>query len=325
MINPRSFSDFDGAARGVIAFLHDRLGFDLWMVTRTEGKTWIVLQVNDCGYGIKEGSIFPWADSFCSQMVLGKGPQIAPDSQVVPAYSQAPVNNQFKIGAYIGIPLTYTDGSLFGTLCAIHPTPQPDSITRELPLIDLLTKLLSSYLNAELKAAEQTRCTEKARAEAMSDSLTGLYNRRGWERLLLSEETRCRHYGLPACITIIDLDGLKQVNDTYGHGRGDELIRKTSQALRQATRKQDIIARIGGDEFAVLGIECNLLEGERLRQRIEECLKSQEIDASIGIAARHPSLGLVQAWEEADRAMYACKKIRKEHLSQYALANAGDG
>jgi len=93
------------------------------------------------------------------------------------------------------------------------------------------------------------------------------------------------------------------------------LICKISQALRQATRKQDIVARIGGDEFAVLGIECNLLERERLMQRIKESVKSQEIDASIGIAARHPSLGLVQAWEEADRAMYACKKIRKKHFS----------
>ena len=161
MLDPGSFDNFDMAAREVLNFLHDRLGFDLWMVTRTEGEDWIVLQVNDHGYGVKEGSVFYWADSYCSQMVLGYGPQIAPNSQLIPTYNQAPINNQVAIGAYIGIPLTYDDGSLFGTLCAIHPTSQPEDITSELPLLKLLAKLLSSFLNAELKMAEQNRHFEK--------------------------------------------------------------------------------------------------------------------------------------------------------------------
>lgn len=325
MIDPRSFSDFDEAAHWVLAFLHDRLGFDLWMVTRTEEANWILLQVQDHGYGVKEGSVLPWADSFCSQMVLGRGPYIAPDSQAICAYRQAPINQRLQIGAYIGVPLTYSDGSLFGTLCAVAPTIQPESITQELPLIELLAKLLSSYLNAELKAAEQARHTERALAEAMSDILTGLYNRRGWEQLLESEEKRCCHYGYSACVAVIDLDGLKQINDTYGHSKGDELIYQTGQAIQQATRKQDIVARVGGDEFVMLGVECNLLQGEKLIQRIEEALESRQIKASIGIAERHPSLGLVQAWEEADRAMYACKKSRQLDFCRLVLANVEDG
>ena len=310
MIDPSSFDNFDMAARGVLDFLHDRLGFDLWMVTRTEGQDWIALQVNDHGYGVKEGSVLYWADSYCSQMVLGYGPQIAPNSQLIPTYNQAPINNQVEIGAYIGLPLTYDDGSLFGTLCAIHPTSQPEDITSELPLLKLLAKLLSSFLNAELKMAEQNRCLERVEAEAMTDILTGLYNRRGWERLLAAEEKRCRHYGYPACVAIIDLDGLKLVNDTYGHAKGDEFIYLAGAALKQATRKQDVVARIGGDEFAVLAIECHLAEGEKLIERIEKLLKVSQISASLGIAERQPSLGLGAAWEEADRLMYICKKSR---------------
>lgn len=308
MIDSLSFEDFEAAARGVLTFLHDRLGFDLWMITRTEGLNLIILHAHDVSYGAKEGNVLVWEDSFCSQMVLNKGPRIAPNSQAIPAYRQAPLNSQFQIGAYIGMPLTYSDGSLFGTLCAVHPTTQPASIVKELPLIELLAKLLSSYLNTELKAAEQVRYTERVQAEAMTDILSELYNRRGWDQLLESEESRCRHYGYPTCVVIIDVDGLKRVNDTYGHARGDELIYQTGQALKEATRTQDVVARIGGDEFAVLAVECNLLQGEKLIQRIDEALQARQITASIGIAERHPSLGLMTAWEEADQAMYICKK-----------------
>lgn len=312
MVDPLSFPDFDAAARGVISFLSDRLGFDLWLVSRIDGVTYTILQANDHSYGIQEGYVCPWEDTLCYQMITGNAPRVAPDSQSIPAYNQLFIKYDVKIGAYIGVPLSYSDGSLFGTLCAIHPTIQPEHITKELPLIELLARLLSSFLNAELKANEQIRCTERAQAEAMSDILTGLYNRRGWEELLASEETRCRQYGYPACIIMIDLDGLKQINDTYGHSKGDQLIYQASQALKQATRRQDIVARLGGDEFAVLGIECNILEGEKLAHRIKESFQARGISASIGIAERDPSLGLTQAWEEADRAMYACKKSHRE-------------
>ncbi|MBD2155620.1 GGDEF domain-containing protein [Leptolyngbya sp. FACHB-16] len=118
------------------------------------------------------------------------------------------------------------------TLCAIYPTPQPEIITADLPLLELLARLLSSLLNADLEVMEQTRGREQAQAKAFSDSLTGVYNRRGWEQLVVGEETRCQQYGNPACIVAIDLDGLKQVNDTQGHAEGDALIQRAGQAIR---------------------------------------------------------------------------------------------
>lgn len=310
-LDSQIFLDFDSAVHEVLAFLYDRLGFDLWMVTRREEDHWIILQANDHRYGVQEGSVFRWADSFCSQMVLGKGPRIAPDSDLVPAYASAPIGKTMAIGAYVGVPLVYGNGSLFGTLCAVHPTSQPEAITAELPLIELLAKLLSSLLNSDLKSTEQARCAEQARAEASSDSLSGLYNRRGWDQLLADEEKRCRQYGHPACVISIDLDGLKQVNDTYGHAKGDDLIHRAGQAIRQATRKQDIVARVGGDEFAVLCVECSLVHGEALMERIKTSLALHPIDASLGVALQKPREGLFQAWEKADQAMYLCKRSRR--------------
>jgi len=118
-------------------------------------------------------------------------------------------------------------------------------------------------------------------------------------------------YGHPACIISIDLDDLKHVNDTQGHAKGDELIHKTGQAMQQAIRKQDIAARVGGDEFAVLCVECSLVDGEALMERIKTALVLHPVDASLGIAVRKPSEGLSQAWEDADQSMYFCKRSRR--------------
>jgi diguanylate cyclase len=311
MLDLRSFQDFGRAARAVLAFLHQRFGFDLWMVTRTEGDDWIILQAEDHGYGVKEGAVFRWADSLCSQMVLGRGPRVAPSSAEAPAYAAAPFGKQLAVGAYVGVPLVRDDGSLFGTLCAIHPTPQPAALTSELPLIELLARLLCSLLDAELKAAEQARHAERAHADALIDPLTGVYNRRGWDQLLAAEESRCRRYGHSACVLSIDLDGLKRVNDTEGHARGDELIRRTVRAIRGAVREQDIVGRLGGDEFAVLGVECEPDGGGALSQRVSDALTAAEVQASIGLAMRDPSLGLVRALEQADEAMYLSKRSRR--------------
>ncbi|MBM0743292.1 sensor domain-containing diguanylate cyclase [Phormidium sp. CLA17] len=308
MLDIQSFSGFDSAARAVLGFLQERIGFDLWMVTRTEGQDWIVLQASDHGYGVEEGDVFRWADSFCCQMVAGHGPRIAPCSDAILAYAIAPIGRQVQIGAYIGVPLTYSDGSLFGTLCAIHPSPQTEAITDNLDLVELLAKLLSTILNVDLYAAKQTRFAERAIAEAMSDALTSLYNRRGWENLLASEETRCQQLGYPACVILLDLDGLKQVNDAQGHANGDELLKQTAQALLSAVRRQDVVARLGGDEFAILAVECDRAAGSLLMERIQTSLMAVQVKASLGIAQRDPSSGLFQAWVEADQAMYVCKR-----------------
>lgn len=309
-MNALSFSDFETAGRAVIAFLHRRLGFDLWMVTRKEGEDWIVLQSEDHGYNVDPGRVFRWADSFCSEMVKGNGPHMAPLSEVVPAYLAAPIGRQVQIKAYVGIPIVREDGSLFGTLCAIDPAPQPVSIVDEQELVGLLAAMLSTILQSELKAAEEARRSERIQAEALTDALTNLYNRRGWDRLLASEEDRCRRYGHPAAILIIDIDGLKLVNDTQGHAAGDELIARAASALREAARALDTVARIGGDEFSILSAECDRAGGEALLKRVRMALVVAKVKASIGLAMRNPSVGLKGAWEVADQLMYEEKRSR---------------
>lgn len=303
-------SNFETAGRAVLAFLHERMGFDLWMVTRTEGDDWIVLQSEDHGYGVEPGTVFKWADSFCSEMVKGNGPRIAPCSQDVPAYAAAPIGRQVQIKAYVGLPLVYQDGSLFGTLCAIHPSIQPASIVEEQGLVELLGAMLSTILQAELKAKEEARHSERLKTEAVTDAMTHLYNRRDWDNLLAFEEERCRQFGHPAAVLIIDLDELSRVNDTQGHAAGDALIVRAGSALRQAARSLDVVARLGGDEFGILSTECDRVGGEALLKRVRLALAEAGVNASVGLAMRNPSQGITGAWQTADQLMYEEKRSR---------------
>ncbi|MDE3198135.1 MAG: sensor domain-containing diguanylate cyclase [Acidobacteriota bacterium] len=307
----QSTRDFAAASESVLRFLHERLGFNLWMVTRTEDKDWIVLKTEDHGYGIRPPVVFSWADTLCSRMLEGRGPRMSPYCSEVPAYAAAPLARQLPIEAYIGVPLRNPDGSLFGTLCAIDPKPQPRAITGELPLVELLAEMLSSVLAAELRASESERHTERIRRDAEIDRLTSIYNRRGLDRLLDLEEKRCARYGHPACVIVVDLDALKEVNDTQGHAAGDELIRRAAATLRAGARVNDIVARIGGDEFVVIGLESDEAEAHALAERLRWDLDHAGIAASLGFSVREPLRGLTHACAAADQAMYRNKALRK--------------
>lgn len=305
------FQNFEDASQAALRFLEDRLGFGLWLVTRTEGDDWIVLSAEDREYGVGSGDVFRWSDSFCYHMVQGRGPRVAPRSDEVSAYAQAPIGDEVPIRSYLGVPLTLSDGSLFGTLCAIDPEPQPAEVRGELPVVEMLARLLSTVLQQELHAQAAARRAERAEVSAERDPLTSLYNRRGWERLMAAEEERCQRYGNPAATLMIDLDELKEINDRDGHAAGDALLRRTAEVLRASCRKSDILARVGGDEFVVLAVETRPEEAEQLAVRLQEHLSEAHVRASIGWAPRRPGAGLEEALERADQHMYRDKRTRK--------------
>lgn len=310
-MQPWNFDNFESAGHAILKFLHQRLGFDLWMITRTEGDDWIVLQTEDHGYGVKPGQVFRWADSFCSRMVTGEAPCIAPRSNDIDLYAAAPIARQVEIQAYIGQPLLKSNGELFGTLCAIDPEPQAEALHEEKDLIEFMAALLTHMLQMELKQTEQTRQIERLQTKAMTDELTQLYNRAGWEHFMALEEERSQRYGSLAAVYVIDLDGLKHINDTQGHAAGDQLIQRAAMVLQQVARKSDIVARLGGDEFCILSVDSDHAGAIKLFERIGQAFEAAEVDASIGFALRHPSFGLQQALSQADQQMYFHKRSKK--------------
>lgn len=306
-----NFKSFQDAGQAVLQFLHKHFGFDLWMITRVEGLDWIVLQTEDHGYGVQPRQVFQWADSFCFHMVAGKAPRIAPRSEEIPLYATAPINQQVCIKSYIGQPLVKEDGSLFGTLCAIDPEIKSEAIVQDMQLVELLGQLLSSILQAELRQIEQVRQRELLQEEASKDELTGLYNRRAWDKFLRAEEERCKQYGHPAAVLFIDLNDLKKVNDSLGHEEGDRLIQNAAQVLRDNVRINDIVARLGGDEFVMLSVENDKTGAETLLDRLIAAFAEANIGAAIGLAMRHPSQGLFAALAQADQNMFEYKRWKK--------------
>lgn len=306
------YGSVDDLCRAVLEYLNSQLDFRLWMITRTEGDDWIVLYARDRQARVTDGKVFKWQDSYCYRMVAGKGPQIAPDVTRVPEYIDAPINSKMTIGAYIGVPIMRADGTLFGTLCAVDPETKSEDIEAFMPLIQLMARSIGTVLELEIQFEREQRLRERIEAESMVDELTRVYNRRGWENLIRREEQRCYRYGSPAGIMIIDLDELKEINDTRGHQAGDELLQSAANVLKEESRGSDIVARIGGDEFAMLIVESTPEQAEKMAGRLRQAFSNAGIKASIGWAAKHGNISMKLALEEADKMMYAQKHLRKD-------------
>lgn len=156
---------------------------------------------------------------------------------------------------------------------------------------------------------------------AFTDHLTGLANRRRFERQLEREVARTRRYGRPFCLLMLDIDHFKQVNDNYGHETGDEALRRLANALQAGTRGIDMAARLGGEEFAIILPETDAVRGlevaERLRQEIKaaEIPEAGHITCSIGVAeCTVACTDLRELFNAADAALYEAKRTGRDRV-----------
>lgn len=304
---------FDAACRMVVGYLAEAAPLDAWAVTRVADGRQTVLVTADAGFGLTPGVDGPWSSSICRTMVAGTTPRVVPNTSDVPALAAALAtaeSREFLIGAYVGTPIVTPSGELFGTVLGINREPKTDDFLAHEGLLDLLSSLLSSVLEADTAATDSARALERAVSDAETDPLTGLLNRRGWERWIEREEDRFRRFGDPACVIVLDLDRLKAVNDTEGHDAGDRYIRRAASVLRSSIRGDDPVARLGGDEFAVvapIGAE----DAKRLVVRLQDTLDQSGVPCSFGVAPFSVTVGFAGACAEADVAMYADKRARR--------------
>lgn len=167
---------------------------------------------------------------------------------------------------------------------------------------------------------DRYRLEQQLRRSADTDALTGIANRAAFDRELERAMTRARRDDTPLLLVLVDLDGFKDINDSLGHDAGDEVLRRTAQALRQPWLAQCHPARIGGDEFALIVSDPALArDPELLRERIEATLRiSVDADGivmtsagSIGIAALDGDMQSLRDFaRRADSDLYAAKRGR---------------
>jgi diguanylate cyclase (GGDEF)-like protein len=153
---------------------------------------------------------------------------------------------------------------------------------------------------------ETQRLTERLRHEAVIDHLTGLLNRRGWNQATRRELVRARRAGVPLGLVAIDLDALKEINDSMGHDAGDRILQETADRLRSAVRGGDVLARLGGDEFVALLPDTELDGVTEMVQRLRESTPARG-SFSAGVAAWDRRETLDELLRRCDVALYASK------------------
>lgn len=172
---------------------------------------------------------------------------------------------------------------------------------------------------ARVEGDDERRHLEEQLAElALVDDVTGLHNRRSF--ILLAEQAlkEAARAGRPAIALFLDVDGLKAINDNFGHREGNRALGLVAGALRAACRDSDIVGRISGDEFAILLAEAHELDGLEGRVRCRVAKAAEEVDyplsVSIGVAQCEAGCkcDLTELFERADRAMYADKAAKNQ-------------
>ena len=155
--------------------------------------------------------------------------------------------------------------------------------------------------------------TEEVYKLAALDALTGLHNRRSGEQRLAEEISRAQRHGRPLTILLLDLNGLKQINDKYGHAAGDEVIRQFAARLIRAIRGSDLAVRLGGDEFLVLLPECKPEEVRHVLNRLSglsvDCNgESVAVSFSAGWTNFIAGETAEELMKRGDEALYANKR-----------------
>jgi diguanylate cyclase (GGDEF)-like protein len=245
--------------------------------------------------------------SFCGHAIAGRDVLAVDDTLDDPRFFDNPlVTDDPNVRFYAGCPISGPDGAVIGTLCLLDD--QPRHLDRE--ELEALHDL-AAMVEHEIAVTKL----------AVDDELTGLANRRGFFLLGNQALAFCQRQRIDALVVFADVDGLKVVNDDFGHEAGDRLLTWAATAMAEGFRVSDVVARIGGDEFAAVLTAYEAGEyraAERLDTAVKACNAELsgspfELSMSVGTARfehENPS-DLETLLRQADASMYADKQRRR--------------
>jgi diguanylate cyclase (GGDEF)-like protein len=178
----------------------------------------------------------------------------------------------------------------------------------------------------ERVSAQSFAYSSRLRREASTDALTGLDNRREFEAGMVREMERARRMSVPLSLAIIDIDFFKRINDRHGHDGGDVVLREVAQCLLSHIRKSDLLARIGGEEFALVMLGTQPPGARVVLERLRLAVSALRMPASGGVVTCTISIGLTDRvetdldwpmlYKRADLALYAAKEAGRNRVMQ---------
>lgn len=193
-------------------------------------------------------------------------------------------------------------------------------LRRDLMLVTLVFLLL--FVSTFIYTKKQNELEELS----STDKLTGLFNRHKFAELAERELQRSERYGSEMTLVMLDVDHFKRINDTYGHNSGDMVLQTTANIIMAAVRKQDIVARWGGEEFVVLLPETSFDNGVLIAERLREEIASHKFEgigtvtASFGVAAKYGHATFDDWLNAADSEMYRAKEEGRNRICSQSIA-----
>lgn len=319
-----SANSVEELARPLLKLLQTVTGLESTYLTAVDlerGLQHVLFSHNTQALQIPEGLNVPWEETLCKR-ALDEDLRYTDD---VPGRWPGTKAATLGIQTYTSVPVHTNDGALYGTLCAASASRKPLS-ENAATVLQLFGQLIGQSVQREALVAQLQKANADLHAHASTDALTGLPNRRALMVALERAMAQSKRERKTVLVGFLDLDGFKAINDTWGHETGDEFLVAMARQISDALRGEDILARMGGDEFVLIGPGPAVIDGpleaaqtfaERVTRSTIAKISTRKttIDytgASVGVVAIDPrTTSAEEALKLADHAMYEVKRARR--------------
>ena len=315
----------EGLVRQLLEMLELVTNMESTYLTRIDedgGQQHILFSRNSSNMHIPEGLSVPWGDTLCKR-ALDEGRRYTCD--VAGVWGDSEAAKALGITTYVSTPVTLADGSLYGTLCAASSDYRELSERSE-HVLQLFANLIAQQIQSEQLLKKLQLANDALTTASYTDELTALPNRRSLFNQLPALFSQAHANSRYVLIAFADLDDFKEINDLHGHEVGDDFLVAVGQRLKEGVWADEVIARVGGDEFVVAGagpVEFSEAQqaAQAFKTRLSELLTGEYQLQSCLIDYAGPSIGAIAinpmdttpdlALREADARMYEEKNRRR--------------
>ena len=338
-MSDRRSTQYNVACRRILEFMRSELALSGCVIYHSDDehgdnehgddKNGIVEFIAGNVPGVVEGKSNSSLENISLLINAGKCDCIVPDiSQSV--YSQHNVFDELNPVAILAMPLANRDDSQRSMICGISFDHCNSDLSNRRRVLEFCKSQIEHVSDSFTQSIHDSHTIESLTDQAYQDSMTGLFNRNGWEAAIAT--VMGSGFGIHDCVSVfvLDVDGLKALNDSQGHAAGDEVIRTVAAVLQRYFEVEDkdpsshdspFVARTGGDEFVGMLFDCNDEEAHAVSVGITSELFQLGVSVSVGFASCRSVRRLPEAIINADEAMYLQKaRLELEQLDTVAVA-----